>query len=198
MKIIYVIVLRVINLRLLRFAKNNWIISFVVFILLLALLNFAGYVFNIKYISVVKAVEEVNKYEVRSELLMQSTNYVGVCRPEDAPKVWAQGLMMRSAAMQYSVMSSKLKTEYAKQLDYTFPNWVTGMSSPWISGYEIKKYEQIDDSFIYYLVFSTATSTGPAGNYNAVLIASKEDNFWRIINIKTDKELFAYTGFKSQ
>lgn len=185
-------------MKLLRFAKNNWIISFIVFILLLVLLNFVGYFFNIKYISVVKAVSEVNKYEVRSELLMQAMDYVGVCCPEDAAKVWAEGLMMRSAAMQYSSMSANLKEKYAKELESTFPNWVTGMSSPWISGYEIKKYEQTDDSFIYYLVFSTATSTGPAGNYNAVLIILKEGNFWRIINIKTDKELYPYTGFQSQ
>ena len=185
-------------MKILRFAKNNWIISFIVFILLLVLLNFAGYVFNIKYISVVKAVSEVNKYEVRSELLMQAMDYVGVCCPEDAAKVWSEGLMMRSAAMQYSSMSANLKEKYSKELDNTFPNWVTGMSSPWVSGYEIKKSEQIDDSFIYYLVFSTATSTGPTGNYNAVLIVSKEDGLWRIINIKTDSELYPYTGFQSQ
>ncbi|NMC56996.1 MAG: hypothetical protein GYA50_07245 [Eubacteriaceae bacterium] len=183
-------------MKILRFAKNNWIISFIAFILLLVLLNFAGYIFNIKYISVVKAVSEVNKYEVRAELLMQATDYVGVCRPEDAVKVWSEGLMKRSAAMQYSVMGSKLKQEYAKQLDTSFPNWVTGMSSPWISGYEIKKSEQIDDSFIYYLVISTATSTGPAANYNAVLTVIKEYDFWRIINIKTDKELYPYTGYQ--
>ena len=66
-------------------------------------------IFNIKYISVVKAVSEVNKYEVRNELLMQAMDNVGVCRPEDASTVWAEGLMKRSAAMQYSVMSAKLK-----------------------------------------------------------------------------------------
>jgi hypothetical protein len=165
---------------------------------LLALLNFAGYIFNIKYISVVKAVSEVNKYEVRSELLMQAMDCVGVCCPEDAAKVWAQGLMKRSAAIQYSTMSIKLKEEYAKELEYTFPNWVTGVSSPWISGYEIKSSQQTDNSYIYYLILSTATSAGPAGNYNAVLIVAKENNFWRIINIKTDKELYPYTGFHPQ
>ncbi|MEL7571043.1 MAG: hypothetical protein AAGU14_10875 [Eubacteriaceae bacterium] len=185
-------------MKILRFAKNNWIISFIVFILLLVLLNFAGYVFNIKYISVVKAVSEVNKYEVRSELLMQAMDNVGVCCPEDAAKVWAEGLMIRSAAMQYSSMSVNLKEKYAKELENTFPNWVTGMSSPWISGYELDKIEQTENIYIYYLTFSTATSTGPAGNYKATLTVAKEINFWRIINIKTDKELYPYTGFQSQ
>jgi len=93
-------------------------------------------------------------------------------------------------------MSTNLKEEYALTLAQTFPNWVTGMSSPWISGYEITETEQIDDSYVYNLVLSTATSTGGAGDYNATLIIAKEDNFWRIINIKTDKRLYPYTGFQ--
>ena len=68
------------------------------------------------------------------------------------------------------------------------------MSSPWVSGYEIDKTEQTDNIYVYYLTFSTATSTGSAGNYKATLTVAKETDFWRIINIKTDSKLYPYTG----
>jgi len=183
-------------MKIIRLPQNKYIISIGIFVLLLALFNFLGYVFDIKYISVFKAVEEVNKYEVKSQLLMQAMDYTGVCNPEDAAKVWSKGLMKRSAAMQYSQMSKSLKDRYASSLEQIFPNWVTGLSSPWISGYEITKSDETDNTFIYHIVFLTQTSTGPAGNYNAYLTIAQEDGFWRIIQIITDKELYPYTGFK--
>lgn len=137
-------------------------------------------------------------YRIKSELLMNAMNSVGVSSPKAAAEVWASGLKQRSAALQYAVMTAKLKTEYAKGLEKTFPNWVTGTSSPTVTEYKITKNEKInEDNVAFALVFSTATSAGPAGDYNAYLTITKEGEFWRITNLKTDKGLEAFTGFKS-
>jgi hypothetical protein len=134
---------------------------------------------------------------MRNQLLLEALNYVGVCDPEGAATVWAEGLKLRSAAMQYSVMNSGLRKEYAAQLETTFPNWVTGISSPFVERYEIlKTTPQGDARSEIALRFTTATSTGVAGTYGATLTLEKEGSFWRISDIDADDELFVYTGFK--
>lgn len=182
---------------LLKQSKNILGLCLVGVLVFLLVLNVFGYLFEFKYISVFQAVAEVNRYEVRSELLMEAMNNVGVCKPEQAAEIWANGLMMRSAAMQYSAMSRDLKKEYAKQLEETFPNWVTGVSSPWVESYKIRKVETPNENRrIIYLTISTLTSTGPAGDYHAELTVDREDEFWRISKIKADKEFRVYTGFR--
>ena len=167
-------------------------------LLIVSLLNVVGYFFDCKYISVFAAVSEVDKYEVRSRLLMDAMNQVGVCSPDDAAEVWMSGLEARSAALQYSVMGTELKKEYVKQLDENYPNWVTGISSPWVSGYKVTNMSATGaDQYVIKLSISTETSAGPAGDYNAVLIVMRDGNFWRITDIYADKELYAYMGFNS-
>lgn len=167
----------------------------VVCLLVAALFNAAGYFLHCKYISVAAAVAEVDQYEVRTRLLMDAMDRVGVCAPEAAAVVWADGLKSRSGAMQYSVMDSKLKKEYVKQLDQYNPNWVTGMSSPWIESYKITNQTQTgSDQYSIRLSFSTATSGGPAGDYNAALTVVKDGDFWRITKISADVGLHPYMG----
>lgn len=181
----------------LRHSKNIIGLCLVMFLLFVGFFNLFGYLFEIKYISVVQAVAEVNRYQVRSELLMEAMNSVGVSTPEAAAEVWANGLITRSAALQYAVMGRNLKQEYARQLEKTFPNWVTGVSSPWVDGYKITKVEKTKDNrAVINLQISTMTSTGPAGDYKAQLTVELEDGFWRITLIKADKEFRVYTGFQ--
>ena len=71
---------------------------------------------------------------IKVQLLMDAMDEVGVCRPEQAVDVWARGLMERSAAMQYAVMTDSLREKYVKSLAKNAPNWVTGLSSPWVYG----------------------------------------------------------------
>lgn len=138
-----------------------------------------------------------NDCEVRSRLLMEAMNDVGACSPGDAAEVWASGLKKRSAALQYAVMDARLKTEYARQLESTAPNWVTGISSPWVDSYRIVRTECPDaDSRVIEMLFSTATSTGPAGDYRAVLHLARDGCFWRITAISADEGLAPYTGFQ--
>jgi len=166
--------------------------ALVVVILLAIGTNLVGW----RYASVLSANAVVNKYEVRSALLMQATNHIGACSPEATALVWASGLHLRSAALQYAVMTKELKLEYAQQLEETAPNWVTGMSSPWVYGYSIVQHEAIgDNKHRVKLTFATMTSTGPAGNYQATLLLIREGEFWRIAEVAMDNGLYPYTGF---
>ncbi len=170
--------------------------SFVaVIIILLIIILFSLFANYIDFKAVATALN-INKYEIRSDLLMSAMENVGVCKPEEAVNIWSNGLKMRSAAMQYSVMTNKLKKEYVTQLEENFSNWVTGMSSPWVDSFKIVKFEKLNDNtYTFNVVLYTKTSTGPAGDYNAKLTIVKEKDFWRISNIVMDKELYPYTGF---
>lgn len=166
-----------------------------VFLLGFVVISAVGSVFGWEPFSVFSAGQP-DKYEIRSRLLMDATDEVGACSPEQAARVWADGLKGRSAALQYAVMTKALKTEYAMQLEKTFPNWVTGMSSPWVDSYEIVKADQTDaDTWKVVILFHLKTSTGPAGDYFAYLDVIKDGGYWRIIKVATDRELSAYTGF---
>lgn len=140
---------------------------------------------------------QVNPYKTRSELLMDATSYTGVFTPEQAADVWAKGLEMRSAAMQYTVMTQTLKEKYAGQLDALGSNWVTGMSSPWVQGYTVIKTDRPDgDHTEMVLKFETATSSGPFESYGAGLWLVREGEFWRIERIWTEEGLYPYTLYR--
>lgn len=167
--------------------------------LILVLFNVFGYVFDLKYTTVFGVMEQVNNYEVQSKLLKEAMKEVGVSTPLQAADVWAQGLKQRSAALQYAVMGNKLKLEYEEKLKDTAPNWVTGISSPWINNYEIVSAKEITPKkYEVEILFSTMTSAGPFGDYNAVLTIQQFGDFWRITDINTVKELDAYTGFYTE
>lgn len=165
-------------------------------IVIIAIIILSSLIINFVDMEYVATALNINKYEVRSDLLITAMDNVGVCKPEDAANVWSNGLKARSAAMQYSVMTKKLKTQYTNQLEESSPNWVTGMSSPWVDSYKISETEKVDENcFVLRIKFSTKTSTGPAGDYNAKLTIIKENGFWRISDITMDNELYPYTGF---
>lgn len=160
------------------------------------LLNAAGWLFNVKSISVFAAMAELNRFEVQNSLLKDAMGSVGVCSPRGAADVWAKGLKNRNAAMQYAVMSKGLKKDYEEQLAETAPNWVTGMSSPWIQSYRILELKETGGGeYAAALTFSTLTSTGPAEKYAARLHIVPENGFYRISEISMDGGLYAYTGF---
>jgi hypothetical protein len=153
---------------------------------------------GLNYINILAAFNQPqpNDFEVRSQLLMEAMNDVGVCCPRDAAQVWAEGLRNRSAALQYAVMNAPLKDEYARQLSETAPNWVTGISSPFISAYRIVSTETVSNTLQRIVLrFSLATSTGPVGEVLTVLDISMEGSYWRIENIDADEALYPYTKF---
>jgi len=91
------------------------------------------------------------------------------------------------------MMPIKARNTFLKE---NAPNWVTGVSSPWVSGYTVEQVrETAPDRRLYTLSIETQTSTGPAGEYRAVLSLREENGFWRIHDISADDELSVYTGF---
>ena len=153
---------------------------------------------DLNYVNILDAVAQPapGDFEVRSRLLMEAMDFVGACCPEDAAVVWAEGLKNRSAALQFAVMTARLKDAYARRLDETAPNWVTGISSPFISAYQIINTKEISKTLqSITLLFSFATSAGPAGEATAVLDIAQEGSFWRIVNIDAEETLFPYTRF---
>jgi len=161
-----------------------------------ALFDIASRAFYGKSAGVMALIAPDNTYQVRSTLLMEAMDRVGACDPKEAAEIWASGLEGRSAALQYAVMDEALKAEYARQLETSAPNWVTGGSSPWVESYQISKIQEPgEDVRIIHLTFSTLSSTGPAGDYKAILTLAREGNFWRITKIVADRGLYPYTGF---
>ncbi|OQB25529.1 MAG: hypothetical protein BWY11_00289 [Firmicutes bacterium ADurb.Bin182] len=176
--------------------KHIALLMLLTFVCALVLVNALGYFLDLKYLSIFAAARQADKCEIRSALLIEAMDGVGVCNPYDAPNIWAKGLKKRNAAMQYSVLSNKLKNPYKKQLEKTFPNWVTGVSSPWVEDVTIAGAEKpAENEYVFDLKVYTMTSAGPAGEYDARLTVSLEDGFWRISDIDMDKELEVYTGF---
>lgn len=140
---------------------------------------------------------QVNPYKTRSELLMDASDFTGVVTPEQAAGLWAKGLIMRSAAMQYTVMTERLKKEYAAQLDALRSNWVTGMSSPSVQGYTIMETDAADTAHVRIsLKIEVAATWSPPEYYGAELSLVREGDFWRISHIRADEGLYPYTLYK--
>lgn len=177
-------------------AKRILIISAALLVAGIVALNVIGYCTGSAYLFAASA--RIDTYEVRSQLLEDAMREVGAASAEKAADIWASGLEKRSAALQYSVMSNDLKEQYAKELERRFPNWVTGMSSPWVDSYAITKTMSRGEERIFYLSFHTMTSTGSAGDYHAILDITREDGYWRIQKIEMDKALTPYTGSLSK
>lgn len=165
-----------------------------IFLTAAVVINIAGYIFDCRYLSVFSAAGAADKYEVKSRLLSEAMDDIGVCSAKDAALVWAKGLYIRSGALQYSVMSKELKREYERLLEKNAPNWVTGVSSPWIESYSVESIRDLNGRSIVSIVFSTLSSTGPAGEYEAELSIAREGAFWRIEDIDAEKALSPYMG----
>ena len=133
---------------------------------------------------------------LKAKAMLKAFQYVGVCEPGEAALVWAEGVKNRNAAMQYAVMTQALKEKYAAALETTYPNWVTGTSSPWVDSYLIERLNVGDDTTRFRVTFFTATSEGPYKNLKAVLDAAKNGDFWQIKSVEAGSELNAFTGFE--
>ncbi len=158
-------------------------------------LQLVGYAFDIKSISVFATAKQADALEVKNRLLMDVMQQVGVGTAEDAARLWAQGVKTRSAAMQYASMDSAMKNAYEKHLEKSAPDWITGVSNPWVSEYCIESAEKTGNGQQITLTFSTATSAGATRELRATLMLVCEDGFWRITAIDMEEDLLPYTGF---
>lgn len=171
-------------------------LGLIVVLMAFAAMQVVGLVFDIPSLSVFAAARQAEQYEIRSRLLMEAMDAVGVSSHQAAAKLWADGLVARSAAMQYAAMDTELREPYAARLEKTAPNWVTGVSSPWVEGYSIEGVgahgaKACDVTILFHLM----TSTGPAGEYRATLHLINAEGFWHVAGIDMDEGLYPYTGW---
>ena len=145
-------------------------------------------------VTVSAVIGTIDTYRTRSELLMEATNYTGVFTPEEAATVWAEGLYRRSAALQYTVMTEKLKKQYAEKLDKWGSNWVTGQSSPSVMSFMITSVEKTDKTHSKVnLKFEVGSPSTSSKYYDAILWLVREGEFWRVEKIWTDQALNVFT-----
>lgn len=177
-------------------AVRRWLSGGAVVLGLLLLLTGIGYALDIPAISVPAAVAQIDKYQVRSELLRQAVDTLGACSPAQAAELWSTGLQQRNAALQYAALSPALRERYAAQLETTAPNWVTGFSSPWVAAYEQEREQTpAPDRRVLTYRYDLVTSSGPFDSYTAVFTVEREGDAWRIVDIDMNEELIPYTGW---
>lgn len=122
-------------------------------------------------------------YQLQANLRLydEALNELQAPTPEETALVYAKGVKTRNGVMQYSVLSNRLKEQFKKNMDRDI--WVTGVSSPWVSGYKIISNKKAAGVSRITLRFNLDTSTGSAGSTKNELTIAKENGKWRIINI---------------
>lgn len=110
----------------------------------------------------------------------QIIEYIYPKTAEAAVKMYAQAVKDRKGAIQYALYSGKLKAEKKHELETM--NWVTGVSSPWVTGYTIKN----KGNNKYDIVFNWATSAGkaPSSTVNITVGKVKDMDYWEITAVK--------------
>lgn len=137
-----------------------------------------------------------SRSEIDNKLLLDAVDNLGVYTPTEVAKIWGSGLKSRNAAIQYSVMSNELKAKYKIDLEKNAPNWVTGVSSPWIDSYSILSIENPSlGIYIVEILFYFSTSIGHYGSSTAFLNISRDNYFSKINKISMEDFLYPYTGF---
>ena len=99
---------------------------------------------------------------------------------EEAVEMYAKAVQDRKGAIQYALYSDTMKASQKAELEKL--NWVTGVSSPWVSGYEIKKTG--GNSFD--IVFHWATSAGKEPDTVTKVKVTKvtDQENWQISGVK--------------
>lgn len=145
--------------------------------------------------SVLAQIEQKTEPEIKNEQLLSALNRLGPCDAVGAVKLWADGVKQRNAAMQYAALSAVLRGWYAKDLETTAPNWVTGVSSPWVEDYRVDWLESAGSEKRLQIHFFFVTSDGPAQEMRAELSLDKRGDNWYVTSLNLEEELVPYTGF---
>lgn len=101
---------------------------------------------------------------------------------EKAVNMYAKAAQERKGAIQYALYSDKLKAEKRAGLEEM--NWVTGVSSPWISGYEIYEIDN-ESKKTYSVIFNWATSAGKSSDTKTIVTVEKipQQEYWQITEV---------------
>lgn len=78
-------------------------------------------------------------------------------RLDGVADLFAKANKQRNGAVQFMLFSDQLKKKFKDQ----WPYWVSGVSSPWITSYKIKKMAQGKNSWKFEITYQWATADGP-------------------------------------
>ncbi len=118
--------------------------------------------------------------EKQSVFDKQIVKYIEPVTADNAVELYAEAIESRNGALQYALYSDTLKA--AKKAELEELNWVTGVSSPWVLSYDIKKIGE--NSFD--IVFHWETSAGKEPDTVTKVKVTKVPNQekWRITEVR--------------
>lgn len=122
------------------------------------------------------------------KLFEELAEYYDNKTPDQVAEFWAKGVKERNGVFQYAVLNKGLKEQFKKKVEER-GSWVTGFSSPWVESYEVTKEKVNESTWEYKIVFKAVTSAKDSYNWNATLMIGKENDKWRIIDIKKDFDI---------
>lgn len=102
---------------------------------------------------------------------------------ENCVKMYAEAVKMRQGALQYALYSEKLRE--ASKSEFEDLNWVTGVSSPWVTGYDIYTNKDAGKD-AYNIIFHWATSAGKSPDSKTIVTVEKvsdDSSRWEITGI---------------
>ncbi len=115
-----------------------------------------------------------------SQFDVQSTEFMKADSAKECADMYAKAVKERKGVIQYGLMSQTLRV--ANRTGFEEMNWVTGVSSPWVTSYNVKD----NGNGTFKITFHWATSTGKSPDTIVTLSVSK---------VK-DQEYFEISGIK--
>ena len=100
--------------------------------------------------------------------------------PLEAVNSWAKGVKTRNGALQYAVMSPELREEYYDELSQ---GWSTGVSSPWVEGFEITERAVENGTYKFDVTFTYTDSTKNTFTETQFVTVQKFEENWFVADI---------------
>ena len=102
---------------------------------------------------------------------------------ENAVQSWAKFVQTRNGAAQFALLSPALRAQTAAA--YKEVNWVTGVSSPYVSSYRITPVKRSNDGrAVYDVSFALQTSSGSAGGGTVEVTVGTKAERWLITGLR--------------
>lgn len=130
----------------------------------------------------------INQLEEKNKLFKEALDNFGASSMKEAVNLYCEGVKQRSGPLQYSVMCSVLKKDFANKMekDQNYA-WVTGVSSPWVTQYKTLDTRKINnDTYLVTVEFVLNDAKGVFGKNKVELELRNHEGKWCISRIHED------------
>lgn len=110
--------------------------------------------FSFSAYSITETVSQLESDAARISMLEKA---LAPQKVDEVAILFAKANKDRNGAVQFMLFSNRLKNKYKDR----WPYWVSGVSSPWITSYTIKKEAQSKNSWKFKITYQWATAAGP-------------------------------------